>query len=208
MYKLTLILIVLVAFTYFGGKRVPKILKDNKQILLGVFVGVLLHSLMGNSVEGIENENVSCDCQEGECDISSEVVMCDRNTYFCDAALEQSAEVDPNLPDWRCDVARFMLSMNGADVNQDILDMGAPACSEDQIKMGIRVPSEDMPDQRIDLLSKIKQKSREIKTTKGKNYAICLLHTIYEQLAPFVPLVVDLDQYEKNLESTIEILRN
>ena len=50
MNRLLLALVALVAFTYFGGQNVPKVLKDNKQMLLGIFIGVLLQQFMG--VEG------------------------------------------------------------------------------------------------------------------------------------------------------------
>lgn len=50
--NMLLVLIALVAFTYFGDKRVPKILKDNKQIILGVLVGVLLQHVLKDRVEG------------------------------------------------------------------------------------------------------------------------------------------------------------
>ena len=51
---MSLLLVAVVAFTYFGGQNVPKVLKDNKQVVLGVFVGVLLHQFMGIGVEGGE----------------------------------------------------------------------------------------------------------------------------------------------------------
>jgi len=57
MNRLLLALVALVAFTYFGGQNVPKVLKDNKQMLLGVFVGVLLQQFMG--VEGVQGLKVS-----------------------------------------------------------------------------------------------------------------------------------------------------
>ena len=37
MNQLMLIVVVLVAFVYFGGSNVPKVLRDNKEILLGFF---------------------------------------------------------------------------------------------------------------------------------------------------------------------------
>ena len=52
MNMISLLLVAVVAFTYFGGQNVPKVLKDNKQMVLGVFVGVLLHQFMGVGVEG------------------------------------------------------------------------------------------------------------------------------------------------------------
>ena len=53
MNMMSMVLVALVAFTYFGGQNVPKVLKDNKQMLLGVFVGVLLHQFMGIGIEGV-----------------------------------------------------------------------------------------------------------------------------------------------------------
>jgi hypothetical protein len=45
--------IALVVFTYYGDKYVPTILKDNKQMLLGVVVGLLLCTFFKtDSVEG------------------------------------------------------------------------------------------------------------------------------------------------------------
>ena len=57
MNMVSLVLVAIVAFTYFGGQNVPKVLKDNKQMILGVFVGVLLHQFMGIGVEGWEPTN-------------------------------------------------------------------------------------------------------------------------------------------------------
>ena len=55
MNRLTLILIALVAFTYFGGSYVPSVLKSNKQMLLGVVGGLVLGSFFGVRLEGIAN---------------------------------------------------------------------------------------------------------------------------------------------------------
>ena len=52
---------VLVLCSYFWA-ACPKILKKNKQILLGVFIGILLNQYMGNVVEGLDPEPLlSCD---------------------------------------------------------------------------------------------------------------------------------------------------
>ena len=56
MNMISLILVVLVIFTFFGGQNVPKFLKDNKQMILGIFVGVLLHQFMGIGIEGVDEE--------------------------------------------------------------------------------------------------------------------------------------------------------
>ena len=45
MNQLLLFITVLVAFAYYGGSNVPKALKDNKQMLLGVVIGLVLPSV-------------------------------------------------------------------------------------------------------------------------------------------------------------------
>jgi hypothetical protein len=55
MNMMSLALVAVVAFTYFGGQNVPKVLKDNKQMLLGVFVGVLAGQFLGLRIEGNGN---------------------------------------------------------------------------------------------------------------------------------------------------------
>ena len=57
MYKMNQLfigIVALVAFTYFGGSNVPNVLKNNKQILLGVLIGLVLGSFFGVSVEGLD----------------------------------------------------------------------------------------------------------------------------------------------------------
>ena len=54
-YKMNMIMLLVVAavvFAYYGGNICPKVLKDNKQILLGVLVGLLLGSYFGVRIEG------------------------------------------------------------------------------------------------------------------------------------------------------------
>lgn len=52
MNKLMLIVGVFVAVVYFGGSNVPKVLRDNKKMLCGVLVGVVLSVLIGPTLEG------------------------------------------------------------------------------------------------------------------------------------------------------------
>ena len=52
MNQLSLVIVALVAFTYFGGSYVPKVLKSNKQMLLGVVGGLVLCSFFGVRLEG------------------------------------------------------------------------------------------------------------------------------------------------------------
>lgn len=45
-------LVLLVLFVHFGGSNVPKVLKDNKQMVYGVTIGLVLCSFFGVKVEG------------------------------------------------------------------------------------------------------------------------------------------------------------
>ena len=56
MNQFTLLVIILVVFTYYGGSNVPKVLKDNKELLLGVVGGLVLCSFTGMRLEGVTNE--------------------------------------------------------------------------------------------------------------------------------------------------------
>lgn len=47
-----LLVVAAVVFAYYGGASCPKVLKDNKQILLGVVVGLLLGSFFDVRIEG------------------------------------------------------------------------------------------------------------------------------------------------------------
>ena len=76
MNMLILILALIVGWCYFGDKHCPSVLKQNKQILLGVLIGLGSISCMGLGIEGfgtsfirIQNpagdiENYDADCCE------------------------------------------------------------------------------------------------------------------------------------------------
>jgi hypothetical protein len=53
MKGLMLGLVLLVLFVHFGGSNVPKVLKDNKQMVYGVTIGLVLCSFFGVNVEGV-----------------------------------------------------------------------------------------------------------------------------------------------------------
>tara|TARA_B100000700_G_scaffold312156_1_gene395350 strand:+ start:276 stop:791 length:516 start_codon:yes stop_codon:yes gene_type:complete len=55
MDQLLLFITVLVAFSYFGGSNVPKVLRDNKQVILGLVGGLVLCSFMCKNVEGFNS---------------------------------------------------------------------------------------------------------------------------------------------------------
>ena len=48
-----LVVVALVALCYCGGKYCPSILRQNKEMLLGVVVGMALCSFMGLRLEGM-----------------------------------------------------------------------------------------------------------------------------------------------------------
>ena len=52
MNTLLILIVIVVAFSYYGGKNVPSLLRNNKEMLLGVLVGFCLHILTGYLVEG------------------------------------------------------------------------------------------------------------------------------------------------------------
>ena len=64
MNQLLLFITVLVIFVYFGGSNVPKVLRDNKQIFLGVIVGLFLCNSMGLRLEGFANQQ---QCEDAGC---------------------------------------------------------------------------------------------------------------------------------------------
>ena len=51
MNQFVILFAIVVGFTYFGGTNVPKMLKDNQQVLLGVLVGLMIGQM--NLVEGV-----------------------------------------------------------------------------------------------------------------------------------------------------------
>ena len=54
MNTLMLAVIALVAFIYCGGSRVPPVLRQNKDMILGVLVGLVLCSFFGLRLEGLD----------------------------------------------------------------------------------------------------------------------------------------------------------
>lgn len=50
---LIIVVVIVVAYCYFGGTNCPSVLRENKEMLLGVFVGLVLCSFMGVKLEGM-----------------------------------------------------------------------------------------------------------------------------------------------------------
>ena len=55
-----LLVVVLVVFVYFGGKYVPSVLRQNKELLLGIGVGMVVCSFMGLRLEGLVVNQECC----------------------------------------------------------------------------------------------------------------------------------------------------
>ena len=57
--------IILLIFTYYGDSYVPKVLKENKELLLGVVGGLVLCSFLGMRLEGLTDAQKRS-CSMGE----------------------------------------------------------------------------------------------------------------------------------------------
>ena len=69
MNQFTVLVLLLVVFCYCGGKYCPSVLKQNKQILLGVVGGLVLASFFGFKLETFEADKyVSMGCCERQSD--------------------------------------------------------------------------------------------------------------------------------------------
>ena len=71
---LIIIVLALLSFTWYGGQHVPKVLKDNKKMLLGVVAGLVLNMFM---VEGLEAGEMDMDnyaCGDGSYRIPGNVL--------------------------------------------------------------------------------------------------------------------------------------
>jgi len=70
MNQLMLAVFALVAFTYFGGSKVPSVLRENKEILLGVLIGCLIGCVLGSggmmSMEGFKLSDIAAPFEGGQ----------------------------------------------------------------------------------------------------------------------------------------------
>ena len=89
-----LIIVVVVALCYFGGAKCPKVLKDNKEMLLGVLVGLALCSFMGVRLEGFDTQ-AECLAACGTND--RDMGMICNSEYF--RAVTQDEDKNCSVPD-------------------------------------------------------------------------------------------------------------
>lgn len=76
MNALLIVALAVVGFCYCGGKYCPSVLKQNKEMLLGVLIGMALCSFTDLKLEGFKNLGKDCilndecnskTCEQGEC---------------------------------------------------------------------------------------------------------------------------------------------
>ena len=232
MNMMSLVFVAIVAFTYFGGQNVPKVLKDNKQMILGVFVGVLLHQFMGVGVEGIVSpppEDI-CDCTTDECFNNNIISNCESHSEFCTniSSAVGNEGVNSNLSDLKCAVSRYeALLCGGIDCNREDQDvykrLGGDQCWNDD-----GTPSDQLGDlpgfsggQTVENIENaartILDKSNSITNTLDKNYAICLLKRYTEIMTQNIEnsdkgnnnqLNADMEVYVNHLNEAIQNLSN
>lgn len=94
MNNLMLLVVLFVMFIYFGGSNVPLVLRQNKEMLLGVAGGLVLCSFFGMKLEGFEEYCSVQDfknlmCAEGASTIHTWNAQC--------ALTPQTAENRPTL---------------------------------------------------------------------------------------------------------------
>ncbi len=93
MNNLMLLVVLFVMFIYFGGSNVPLVLKQNKEMLLGVAGGLVLCSFFGMKLEGLGGFGEACvnnnDCTSNNCVGSG-------NDRRCAAQTEADAAAAPH----------------------------------------------------------------------------------------------------------------
>lgn len=62
-----ILIVVVVIFCYFGEKNCPLLLRKNKEILLGILIGLLLCSFMGLKIEGFCEKSGDCPVSKPYC---------------------------------------------------------------------------------------------------------------------------------------------
>ena len=88
MNTLMLVVLAVVALCYCGGKYCPKVLSSNKEMLLGVLVGLALCSFTGLKLEGFDaikfTEAGCCDMERQSDSDCIELAGMDGNHHISD----------------------------------------------------------------------------------------------------------------------------
>ena len=104
MNNLMLVALAVVLLCYCGGRFCPSVLKQNKEVVLGVLVGMALSSFAGLKLEGAANLGKSCsidsDCNSGHCNGGVCVEMTKEHK---DAQRTHNLLCsNPDLKNWAC----------------------------------------------------------------------------------------------------------
>ena len=84
MNQILLVVIALVLFVHFGGPNVPKILRDNKQLLYGIIIGLVLCSFFGLRVEGMgDDEDAFFTSDNFECVLKNHCTSSPAPASYC-----------------------------------------------------------------------------------------------------------------------------
>jgi len=80
MNQLLLLVLLLVGFCFCGGKYCPSVLRQNKELLMGVAVGMASYSLLGmegfTASEKCCKENRDASCDQGPASFTEVVEFC------------------------------------------------------------------------------------------------------------------------------------
>ena len=136
MNTLMLVALAVVALCYCGGKYCPKVLKQNKEMVLGVLVGMALCSFAGLKMEGFM-VTPEC-CRAGIFNKTTSVIEWDGGgNPSCDPGDVKSPEYEPDAIKWdeRCSNMRTFNSEDGP-VRAN-LSVGGSCSNDNECRRGL-----------------------------------------------------------------------
>jgi len=142
MNNLMLVALAVVALCYCGGNYCPKVLSSNKEVVLGVLVGMALCSFAGLRLEGLM-VNPEC-CRGGVVSKNSDgkdIIEWDDGTLQseCENGDEKSSEYEPNANaiKWgeRCSNMRTFSSGDGPVRTN--LSVGGSCSNDNECRRGL-----------------------------------------------------------------------
>ena len=107
-------LVLLVLFVHFGGSNVPKVLKDNKQMVYGVTIGLVLCSFFGVNVEGLFSSREELkQCWLDKCNSPPPPPLyCECSPHINNYANETTIETDNTIYDNKCNSSPYNESIS------------------------------------------------------------------------------------------------
>ena len=134
MNTLMLVVLAIVLLCYCGGKYCPKVLSSNKEMLLGVLVGIALCSFAGLKMEGFM-VTPEC-CRMGN--FNGNVIEWDNGSPgTCDPGDMKSPNYEPSTEKWgeRCSNMRTFSSEDGP-VRAN-LSVGGSCSNDNECRRGL-----------------------------------------------------------------------